>query len=478
MDKKYFSAPTTVNLELTELCNVKCRHCYNPWRDETMGEISLSEIKLNLLIKKLSEAKVFHVILTGGEPMSNFDVLIKAITRLTEKSISVSCNSNLILADDEKAKALRKAGLDHILTSFPSIDKDENDYIMQSKNSLDKIIRGIKACVNNGIRISANMVILRTNMDKIYETGKLAASLGCDKFFITRAVPPSYSETSKSDDSKEDLYNLSHEETKNCLDEVLRIKKDFNIRIGSLVSYPLCFLEDLDKYRDFVGRGCPSQSGHRMSINANGDLHVCVHEEESYGNVFKTSIQEVYQNQMRPWHNESKRFEGCKGCEYIDMCESGCQMISAAVNGETATKDPLYVGPNNVKKHFRLVTDDKIYKAIKNNEKFKVRDSLRFRQEKGFMLVNIRWGNTISVSNDLGNFLLEYMKNQKFFTIKEFGEENVEWLANLFFKDVIIAEKYNFNDDRSMMGVSANIDHIPFIKKIGKIKANHQKSRE
>ena len=245
-----------------------------------------------------------------------------------------------------------------------------------------------------------------------------------------------------------------------------------------MVSYPLCFLEDLDKYRDFVGRGCPSQSGHRMSINANGDLHVCVHEEESYGNVFKTSIQEVYQNQMRPWHNESKRFEGCKGCEYIDMCESGCQMISAAVNGETATKDPLYVGPNNVKKHFRLVTDDKINKAIKNNEKFKVRDSLRFRQEKGFMLVNIRWGNTISVSNDLGNFLLEYMKNQKFFTIKEFGEENVEWLANLFFKDVIIAEKYNFNDDRSMMGVSANIDHIPFIKKIGKIKANHQKSRE
>ena len=27
------------------------------------------------------------------------------------------------------------------------------------------------------------------------------------------------------------------------------------------------FLEDLDKYRDFVGRGYYSQSGHRMSIN-------------------------------------------------------------------------------------------------------------------------------------------------------------------------------------------------------------------
>ena len=43
-------------------------------------------------------------------------------------------------------------------------------------------------------------------MDKIYETGKLAASLGCDKFFITRAVPPSYSETSKSDESQLKIY--------------------------------------------------------------------------------------------------------------------------------------------------------------------------------------------------------------------------------------------------------------------------------
>lgn len=464
--KKFFSAPTTVNLELTELCNVKCRHCYNPWRDETMGEISLDEIKLNLIIKKLVEAKVFHVILTGGEPMSNFDMLLKAIKKLKDNNISISCNSNLILATKDKAEKLSKAGLDHILTSFPSIDEKENDFIMQSKDSLKKIITGIKNCVQFGIRISANMVILRNNMDKIYEIGKLASSLGCTKFFITRAVPPSYSETSKSENSTEDIYNLSHKETKECLDEVLRVRDDFNIRVGSLVSYPLCFLEDLEKYKDFVGRGCPSQSGHRMSINSNGDLHVCVHEEESYGNIFKTSVKEVYQNSMRPWHDKSKRYEGCKGCEYIDMCESGCQMISAAINGKTATKDPLYVGPNNVKKHFKLISDEEIYKVIDNKEKFKVRKTLRFREEDGFTLLNIRWGNTISVNNDLAAFLKKYQSSQEMFTIDDFGYENKEWLANLFFKDVITAQKYNPKDERSFMGVSANIEHIPFTKKI------------
>ena len=174
---------------------------------------------------------------------------------------------------------------------------------MQSKNSLNKIIEGIKACVRNNIRVSVNMVITRSNKNQVYETGKFAAELGATKFFLTRAVPPTYSQNVKLDESNP--YYITKEETKKTLDDAIKVKKDFGIRIGSLVSYPLCFLEDLEKYKDFVGRGCPSQSGHRMSINANGDLHVCVHEEENYGNILKSSIHQVYQinEKMARWSN-------------------------------------------------------------------------------------------------------------------------------------------------------------------------------
>ena len=43
-----------------------------------------------------------------------------------------------MLTTDEKMKRLSSLGLDHILTSFPSINSKENDKIMQVKNSIKK----------------------------------------------------------------------------------------------------------------------------------------------------------------------------------------------------------------------------------------------------------------------------------------------------------------------------------------------------
>ena len=196
--------------------------------------------------------------------MSNYNSLVNAMKLLNEKNISFSCNTNLILANDKKMRELNSLGLDHCLTSIPSIDPEENDEIMQSKGTLNKIINGIKACVRNNVRVSANMVVTKLNKDRVYETGKLMAELGCSKFFVTRPVPPVYSEVAKNNENKESELVLSAEDVKKSLDDAIRVKEEFGIAIGSLVSYPLCFLGDLEKYSDFVGRGCPgSKRAHR-----------------------------------------------------------------------------------------------------------------------------------------------------------------------------------------------------------------------
>ena len=299
VDRK-FSGPTTANLEITEKCNARCLHCYNPWREEHMGVNTFAIDKLKKTIDELKKAGVFHIILTGGEPMSKMDVLIEALTYGKKLGFSFSCNSNLMLTTDEKMKKLNSLGLDHVLTSFPSVDKIENDKIMQVKNSVKKIEKGITNCIKNGIRVSVNMVITKFNYRDVFETGQFIFKLGCQKMFITRAVPP-VSNTGVSDE-----YKLTHDEAKFALDEGIRLKKETGIMIGTLVNYPVCFLGDLEKYKDFFGRGCPSQRGHRVNINATGDLHTCVHEETDYGNILEDDLSEVYQTKMRTWHDKEK----------------------------------------------------------------------------------------------------------------------------------------------------------------------------
>ncbi len=449
--KRLFKAPTTVNLEITEVCNVKCRHCYNFWRDESMGQVSLDHHTVDVILDRLIEGEVFHVILSGGEPMARFDLLEDAITKLTAANISVSCNSNLMIVTDERAQRLARAGLDHILTSVPSSDPVMNDHIMNAIGSLETIYRGIRICRRNGIRVSANTVITRKNQYQVYDIGKKMAELGVQKLFVTRSVPPTYTDTSADDD-----YTLTPEEQKRCLDDAIRVRDEFGIMIGSLVSYPLCFLGDLDRYRDFVGRGCPAQSGHRMSINANGSIHACVHEEESYGNIFESPLSEVYQGRMRVWHDKSYRYEGCRGCPYADVCESGCSMSALGIYGDHAAKDPLFVGPHAFEKHFTLTADEDLRQRILDGLSFTAPERLRFRQEDGFFLVNARWGNSFPIETQVAKFLIEKRDSGASFTAADLGDATGDLMMALFVKDVVESTQVMVTDQRSFAGLSIN----------------------
>ena len=122
-----FSAPTVVNIELTDKCNMKCMHCYNYWREDNSSCVSMSIMEMDRLVDILVENKVFHAILSGGEPFVNFEVLEYGIKKLRENNISFSCNSNLVLATEDKIKRLRDAGVDHILTSLNSFDPEIKD---------------------------------------------------------------------------------------------------------------------------------------------------------------------------------------------------------------------------------------------------------------------------------------------------------------------------------------------------------------
>ena len=81
------------------------------------------------------------------------------------------------------------------------------------------------------------------------------------------------------------------------------------------------------------------------------------------------------------WRNESYLYEGCKGCHYIDVCQSGCRMHGMAATGKWM-KDPLMPGKEFITKPYKLEYDTQIESKIKSGAFMYVPESIRFRYEK------------------------------------------------------------------------------------------------
>lgn len=452
--KKIYSAPTTINLEMTEACNVKCRHCYNPWREEHAGKFNLDGKKIDYLIDEFVKNKVFHVILSGGEPLAKFNDLCYALEKLVANNISTSLNSNLMLATPEKMKKLKDIGLDHVLTSWFSYFPTETDYITTYKGSYKKIVDGIKTTVAAGIRVSANTIVTQLNHETIYKSGKFLNSLGVTQFFAHRVIPPAYD---RKDEKKQ--HSAKIEVAKQSLDELLKLKKEFGMSVGTLINYPLCMIGDLEKYQDFVGRGCPTQQGHRFNINSNGETHGCVMEDKNYGNVYEVGLKEAYKK-TAAWRNESYLFEGCKGCHYIDVCQSGCRMDAYAASGKMDGRDPLMPGKEFIVKPFKFKNFSFVNELVEKGAKITVPKTIRWRKENGFWLMNIRWANTIEITNQEAEFFLKKQKESSEFTYKDFKDiGSIERLAGFICKEALVSKEIKI--DVRKTGVNIDPSKLP-----------------
>ncbi|MFC1692050.1 radical SAM protein [Candidatus Latescibacterota bacterium] len=453
------SAPVMINLELTSACNAACRHCYNFWRDDShVTREKIDKEKMARLIELIKQNNVFHVVLTGGEPFLNFAVLEYALMKLHESGVSTSVNSNLMLATGEKIQRLKDAGLDHVLSSLNSHIPEVNDDMFNQKGAFDKIIRGITTTVEKGVRVSVNMIISSVNKNHVYDTAKICSELGAQKIFATRLVPS----VNVENPAETDL-NLDHKSAMKALNDLLLARNDFGIGVGTLISYPLCLLGDLEKYSDFVGRGCPAQRGNRMVINADGETHACTHEPHSYGNVFETGIKEAFR-MMRKWHDGSYLFKECKDCEYINVCGSGCRSAAYAYYKRMDGEDPLFMSKKNIKVPYKLVIPEEISESVVNNERFIVPHTIRFREENGFYSINIRWANAYTIESEIAEFLIAKQSSQEPISLSSMtGDNPGKELEHLIFKEAVIPHNPELRkrfEDGIKKGCSLNPDDL------------------
>jgi PqqA peptide cyclase len=167
--------PLWLLLELTYRCPLHCVFCYNPTDFASTGP----ELPTQEWLRVLQEARALGAVqlgLSGGEPLTRTDLetLVAEAHRL---GFYINLITSGIGLTEERIRALKAAGLDHIQLSFQDSSRELNDFLSSTRTF------ELKAKVAALIRkydypMVLNVVLHRLNIDHVGEILSMAERMG------------------------------------------------------------------------------------------------------------------------------------------------------------------------------------------------------------------------------------------------------------------------------------------------------------
>jgi radical SAM protein with 4Fe4S-binding SPASM domain len=152
-DKRGAGKISTVNIELTVRCNLRCRMCW--WWGENGAAFDMAKKRSAMMTHELSTREIFDVVdqlvahgpsfyLSGGEPFMRSDA-VEIIEYISGKGMSVIMNDNGTLLTEENLKRISK--IRNLTINF-SIDgpREVHDAI-RGKGTFDKTVATIRELV-------------------------------------------------------------------------------------------------------------------------------------------------------------------------------------------------------------------------------------------------------------------------------------------------------------------------------------------
>lgn len=171
------SKPLWLLAELTYRCPLQCPYCSNPVEIAKYQD----ELTTEQWFKVMREARAMGATqlgFSGGEPLVRKD-----LEELIAEARRLGYYTNLITSgvgmDEDRVKAMKEAGLDHIQISFQASNEELNNYIAGTKSFTHKteMARMVK---KYDYPMVLNIVLHRKNIDQISDILDMCAELQGD----------------------------------------------------------------------------------------------------------------------------------------------------------------------------------------------------------------------------------------------------------------------------------------------------------
>lgn len=306
--------PLSATLELTENCNLGCRHCYIV--DNThRPELGLADWKK--VLDQLAEQKTLMLTLTGGEPLLHDDFFdIAAYAR--EKAFSFVLFTNGTLVTPEAADSLRSLRPQRIEITILGGTAATHDAISGVAGSFEKAVRGTRLLIERGINVQLKATWMRANIEEAELMESLAAELGAS--FRTGYLLLHH---------RQEL--IETDPLLPTVEQMETMAKRMMERSGRKEMPPPPQLNEQQK------QGLsPCGAGHTsFCIDARGNVTPCVAIRTQLGNLLETSVGEIWARSAEldrlrklrindlPECRSCRLYLTCKRCAGVAMAETG-----------------------------------------------------------------------------------------------------------------------------------------------------------
>ena len=348
-----FSSPLFAVWNLTNRCNLACKHCYQDSDHSSLiDELTLDE-KLDL-VDQMGRMHMPMIALSGGEPTVSPD-LLPVVARASSYGMHISLATNGTVITPDFAGKLAEAGARYIEISLDSVDPDRHDSFRGTAGMWRRSVAGAKAVVaTEGLRLGIAMCVHQGNIDEVDDMIAFAEELGAGCFAHFNFIPVGRGLKMVQGD----ITPQQREQLLSVLNKKMQaggmgvISTAPQLRRQCLVG-PFAEAERMtcshagsgsgDKARvvaKYLG-GCGAGRTY-ICIQPNGNITPCVYiPHRVMGNVREAKLVDIFRGSVF-WdvlNDRDKRLHHCRVCSFRNYC-GGCRARADAYYGQLHAGDP------------------------------------------------------------------------------------------------------------------------------------------
>ena len=261
----------SIELAVIYDCQLRCSKCFAlKWMEEKKNKPYLTVEQIKNIFEQAYKLGAIHINLTGGEPLLRKDIsdIIKVCK---PKGTLISLVTNGILLTEEKARELKKAGLNTIQISLDSSKSELHDKYRGFKGSYNKVMAALENAKKAGLNVCFTTVATHENIytDEIKNMLELAKQKKVMLLINHAGIVGGW--------SKKDNISLSKEDRKT---------------VNGFMKHPYARVSEMFNFYNKPGISLLGKD--KINISAYGDIYPCTYVMLKFGNALEEPIKDIW----------------------------------------------------------------------------------------------------------------------------------------------------------------------------------------